>query len=358
MQIRVVHKDHFGPPYIPKPLYVKIDIKTYEYALNSILPLVYPDTKKEGKVSERLEHMMGEMANEINADLKQYVGEVDLLQSDGSVRMEAFVSKKPVNGPYKKDGGPDSVKADKNLVRELELKWSGVMKENGEIDEKIFNRYKQDPNYKPRIQTLDDIIALRKKNKNETPSGKLEMAITGLLYKFLKDDFIVMRASEYDDRANGADNVIVNRHTGDVVCAFDEVHDEEGGERHNGKLAKVAKNAEKGGTTIKYGFTFEKDATTNQTTLVRKAIEHVPSFYLGLAPDELAELLEHMQFDIHAGVNKVELKILDKLISSLEEQVDGLKNNRRVHRGVQKSVQNFEASLERMKELRTKVKVT
>lgn len=45
MQIRVVHKDHFGPPYIPKPLYVKIDIKTYEYALNSILPLVYPEAK-------------------------------------------------------------------------------------------------------------------------------------------------------------------------------------------------------------------------------------------------------------------------------------------------------------------------
>jgi hypothetical protein len=268
--------------------------------------------------------------------------------------MDAYVSKKQVDGPYKKTG-EGSVKQDKDLVRNLELKWSGVMRENGEIDEEIFNRYKTDPNYDPPIKTLDDIIALRKKNKNETPSGKLEMAVSGLLYKILKDDFVVVRASDYDDRINGADNVIVNRHTGDVVCAFDEVHDHEGGDRHQGKLAKVVKNAEKGGTTIKYGFTFEKDSETQQTKLVRKAIEHIPSFYLGLAPEELQDLLGGMQFDIHKGVSKVELVIFDKLISSLERQVTSLKENTRINKGVRQSVGNFEISLHRMKELRTKI---
>lgn len=306
--------------------------------------------EKPKKVTEKLETMMKNIAQEINQDLRQYI-DVDMLNEDGSVKMESFVSKKPVNGPYQKSGGPDSVAADKQLVKDLELRWSEVVGEDGKINEKAFNSYKTEHG----VESLDDIVVLRKKNRNETPSGRLEMAVTGLLYKILKDDFVVVRASDYDDRANGADNVIVNKHTGDVVCAFDDVHDQEGGDRHRGKLAKVAKNAEQGGTTIKYGFTFEQDLSTQEKKLVRKSIEHIPSFYLGLAPRELNQLLENMQFDIHQGVNNVELVIFDKLINSLEEQVKNLKNNQRIHPGVRQSIRNFEASLERMKELRGQV---
>jgi len=296
---------------------------------------------------EKLEGMLSAMSTEINQELRASIGH-DILNNDASINMDSFWTKK--GGPYKKEGADDSVKADKEMVRDLELRFSGVKNEDGSINEKALISYEKEYG----TTDFDEIIQIHKKNREKQSNHKLEMAITGLLYKVLKSEFVVVRSSLLDDYTAGVDNVIVNKRTGQVVCAFDEVHDQKGGGREKEKINKVSKKAEKGGATIKYGFTFEKDSVSNETKLIRTAIDHIPSFYLGLTPEELEELLNSMEFDISKEVTKVELKIFDILIKSLEEQIDMLENNKKIDEKIRKNIQNFKNSLKQMKDLRAK----
>ncbi|HTX87283.1 MAG TPA: hypothetical protein VMC41_04445 [Candidatus Nanoarchaeia archaeon] len=191
----------------------------------------------------------------------------------------------------------------------------------------------------------------------------LELAATAIFHKVLQEKFIVVRSSVFDDYENGVDNIIVNKETGDVVCAFDEVRenvaghevvrrkDEEGvmdeKTRTEGKEEKIKKKARSGGTKIKYGF-----GHLAAGKLVRKQITGVPLFYLSVEAGELDKLLQEMDYD-SAAPNDAELAIFDKLIASLAEQVEMLKGEK-IHPDVARNLANFEKSLAEIGELRKK----
>jgi pyruvate dehydrogenase complex dehydrogenase (E1) component len=101
-----------------------------------------------------------------------------------------------------------------------------------------------------------------------------------VFHRILGREFVVASASVYDDYFNGIDTVLVDKETGDVICALDEVHDEEGRARHQKKIESIIKTAKKGGAKIKYGITFEKDDKTGANKLVQKTISNIPKFYL------------------------------------------------------------------------------
>ncbi len=154
----------------------------------------------------------------------------------------------------------------------------------------------------------------------KNPANLTEMALTITLHKFLKNDFIVARASRYDDYNNGVDQVIVDKKTGDVICGFDEVFTsgfDGGGEK---KVEKMKKIKEKGGAEIKYGATLENDQ------LVRSHIKNVPAFYLALSKDELKELLEVLA-NKNTVITEVEINIFNKLLDSLETQASQDQDN-------------------------------
>ncbi|MFZ4631613.1 MAG: hypothetical protein ACOYL8_00205 [Patescibacteria group bacterium] len=150
--------------------------------------------------------------------------------------------------------------------------------------------------------------ATEKKSSNLT-----EIAITIMLHKILKKDFIVARASNYDDYNNGVDNVLVDKLSGEVVCGFDEVLSniaDDGGAKKEAKLEKIMA---KGGARIKYGAKLENGK------LVRSEVRNIPAFYMSLSKDELANLLESIKNN-PSEIGLVEENIFNKLINSLEAQ--------------------------------------
>lgn len=105
------------------------------------------------------------------------------LTEDCRIDMEAF------NKIYSKE----IIKKDQELIEKYESEW-----------------------YKGLSQ--EDI----KKERLKTDGEKLEMLKTTVFAKGLGQEFIVARTSRYDDIKNNIDNVILEKETGNIICALDE----------------------------------------------------------------------------------------------------------------------------------------
>ena len=132
---------------------------------------------------------------------------------------------------------------------------------------------------------------LHEKHK-ESDGEKLEMLSTALLQKNMGDNFIVTRASEHDDIHNGIDNVLLDRRTGNVVCAFDEVGDVRG-DRYAKKVNDVMdKNIHQSGVSLKYGLGIKHD--NEEVVIERREVRNIPIFYLALDERLIAKGLKEI----------------------------------------------------------------
>jgi hypothetical protein len=164
----------------------------------------------------------------------------------------------------------------------------------------------------------------------------MEMAVTALLSKMLGKNFLVVRTAAYDDYKNGVDNVILDRITGEVVGAFDEVHEGGDGRRTEEKKLKIEKIAKRGGAKIRYGLTM------SEGKIKRASLENVPLFYLGLESAELVELVAGLGENDQAKMEK----IFQKLLSSLVTQHGEL--TRSASPALQERLASFGQSLSRL----------
>lgn len=119
------------------------------------------------------------------------------------------------------------------------------------------------------------------KSKLKKDGEKLEILKTVILNKFLSESFVVVRTSTYDDYKNGSDNIIMERETGNVVCALDEASDISGRDLEAKKQKILTQNAKQNGNSIKYGITKEDGESL---TIGQGPASHVPMFYLTLPP--------------------------------------------------------------------------
>ncbi len=179
----------------------------------------------------------------------------------------------------------------------------------------------------------------------EKGSGTIaEMTMTVILNKLLNKDFIVARASDYDDYKNGIDHVLVDKNTGFVVCGFDEVVDDlQGYYSVVSKKEKMKNIVAKGGSQIKYGATIEKEQ------LVRSSFENVPTFYVALSTPELGKLLEAVKNDPEA-ISAEEDKVFNKLVLSLQEQASKFTRNFGLNREAKLAIHNLIAAFERRRQ--------
>ena len=155
-----------------------------------------------------------------------------------------------------------------------------------------------------------------RRDTEKNPATLTEMALTVMLYKYLKEYFIVARASDYDDYNNGVDQVLIYKPTGEVVCGFDEVIGNFGDDGGLKKAAKLEKIMARGGAQIKYG------AKMQDGILVRSEVRNIPAFYMSLSKAELGELLESLETN-GDKTSLVEDRIFAKLLNSLEAQAAG-----------------------------------
>lgn len=151
------------------------------------------------------------------------------------------------------------------------------------------------------------------RSTEKNPANLTEMALTLLLHKELGDDFIVARASKYDDYNHGVDQVIIHIPSGEIVCGFDAVIGHQGDDGGAKKEGKIARMLAKGGARLKYG------AKLEDGRLVRAAAKNLPVFYLAISKEELGALLKSISQAPRAS-QPIEDQIFEKFLNSLEEQ--------------------------------------
>ena len=97
--------------------------------------------------------------------------------------------------------------------------------------------------------------------------------------------------------------------TGEVVGAFDEVHEGGDGSRMDKKKEKILKIAKRGGAEIRYGLKLENGK------LARAGLTGIPVFYLGLDSAALTELIQ--------GLATRDEKKMDQAFETLRASLDG-----------------------------------
>ena len=154
-----------------------------------------------------------------------------------------------------------------------------------------------------------------KENKSKANGEQLEMLKTIIFHKNLGSDFIVVRSSRFDDIKNGIDNVIINKKTGDVICAFDEVCPRKG-DRYTQKQETILKRNTKGGVSLKYGIKF--DGNSEKPSF--RGLNGLPIFFLALHPSEIQKGIDELNNEhIEKGLFKVFLAEIDMQIKKMEE---------------------------------------
>jgi len=261
------------------------------------------------KLSESLEVV----SSRINQELKTFAGGEELLDSNLRVKMDCF--------------GGEEIKSDLKLVEDREKSFAPD-----------FDNQKVQENFK--ANTPEQALAGWQEEKARSQSNLRELAITYLLTKKFQDKYIVVRSAKYDDYENGVDNLIMDK-DGHVVCTFDETIDKKGSDRTKDKEKKIIRKAQKGGITIRYGFTI-KDGK-----LSKGEIRNIPGFNLKLSSQDTKELLAGLEYDPDKSLSDTEEKIFTALMTDLEEQRKLLLKNLDTEsrdpkvRAVRKNLENF-----------------
>lgn len=186
-------------------------------------------------------------------------------------------------------------------------------------------------------KTKEEMVVSREKN----PSSIAETAATLLFDKVLGDDFIIVRASTYDDYENGADQLIVDKKTGAVICGLDDVIGHIGDDGGTKKKGKMDAKMKKGGASIKYGLTMDNGE------LARKSLRHIPIFYFSLSKSELDGLLKSLAAEQN-DLSQEETAIYAKLVNSLAAQVSEYGADESLHPELKNNLRNFAPSLRKM----------
>lgn len=273
--------------------------------------------KKRESPTDMLKNMLSAQSKETNEMVEKEYGLKGLLSRDAALEAEG----------YGEQYGEEAIKADAEFVRKCEIDFSSA--NNPNVQAFYLEKYG--------AKNEDEVIAKWRENKSHEKNGQMEMAVTALLAQKLGKDFLVVRTAPYDDYKNGVDNLIFDRTTGEVVGAFDEVHEGGAGQRTKEKELKIKKITERGGAKIQYGLKFVDGK------FVRGPLEGVPVFYLGLESSEL--------LDLEAGLRENDAvktdKIFEKLISALADQHAMLEKSASAS-GVRARLVSFSKTLSRL----------
>ena len=210
------------------------------------------------------------------------------------------------------------IKADKKWIEELRGIW-----QRGAVSDSQWSWIL------PREQIL----------KQTTVGDVWEMLAMAILHKNFGKDFIVCRTSEYDDARNKVDSIILDKKTGNVVCAFDDVGDTSGRVFQQKKSDVQKRNWERGGADLFYGLSF--DERRGRGELKKSQSPHIPLFYFACSEGDVRKALE-----VFSGgrTSPDEQKIFKKFTESFREQIDELRHGP-LHPKLEQRLRSFEVIL-------------
>jgi len=193
--------------------------------------------------------------------------------------------------------------------------------------------------------------------KMESEGEELEKLKTAIFNKKLGNNFLVVRASRHDDtkrgdkknKRKGVDNVILEKDTGNIVCALDEVG-ATSGPRYEAKEVKTMNVNKEGGAYLKYGLRYEPDKK-GKPVLKLGDVKRVPLFYLALRSDLIDKGIKDFIPSL-TETSKTEEMLFEYFIQSMESQVKKLLleiADREENREIRSRIKNFRKTLERLK---------
>lgn len=222
-----------------------------------------------------------------------------MVGSDCRINMSAYWD--TLGGPYPNKGAPETVKKDAQLVKAKEVEW-------GQLDDERVRKH-----YHPSGEEEASREAW-KLHEREKDGALGEALVFSLLARALGDRYLVVRSSEFDDYFNGVDTLVVDKKTGETVCAFDEVVGGELGPRHKEKLEKNRKRVEQGEAFgVKYGLSVNREGK-----FVRTGCENLSGFALRLPKDTMLDLLRDVQPD--TGLGDAEREVLLAMLNEARAQ--------------------------------------
>ena len=267
---------------------------------------VTPQHEKKERISslEKLKTVMARIADEVNRDVTKKYGLDGLV--DDSLHLDAGNFSKDQGGIY-----------EGTIISEDQDSIDALDRYNCSADNERTQKFYKD---EYGIETPEGIVAKHREKKEASKSNQAEMIITALLHKVLKERFLVVRASVFDDYKHGIDNLILDKETGAVICAFDEVLENEGDKERGAmkKIEKIKRIAVKGGTEAKYGVALKEQK------LVRSSARNIPVFYLTLESKDLIELADDLFEHQEGSTTKAEEKLFAHLVQSIKEQKEML----------------------------------
>jgi len=222
----------------------------------------------------------------------------------------------------------------------FELKKEGVPVDyNGRVDINFFNTIYPEGELSQDNKLVD---SFKERWYSEVGSGidYLEMLKTAIFKKFFGAKFIVVRSSYYDDIENGVDNIILERETGNVVCALDNVGDIKGESFEEEKEKVLKRNIVQGGITLKYGFLPGKD---NKGFKLGK-IESLPVFYLALSKTKIEEGIKKF-VPSPQGKSDKERELFEYFLATMTYQTEELLLREVLDLEVRKRIEDFKDSL-------------
>ena len=178
------------------------------------------------------------------------------------------------------------------------------------------------------------ILEKRRQREGE----QLEMLAYGIFIKNLTEEFVVARASSHDDRANKVDTVILDRKTGAIICAFDEVGDTMGID-YEKKQALVRDYNLKGGASLKYGIGIvEKD---KKKIITLSSVANIPLFYIALPSDRIKKGMKEFMPD-PGNQSEFEEKLFIYFVAIINAQIQALElYSRRLDPNLKKKLEAF-----------------
>jgi hypothetical protein len=269
----------------------------------------------------------------------QFRQEQEIEKNPEVEKMESFMEKMAFE--LKKEGIP----VDKDCRLDLESFKGVYPSEELEKNKKLVEEREKEF-YKTLLEkglSLKECKEERKKRIGE----KMEMLTTGIFYKNLNKDFIVVRSSIYDDIINGVDNIIVERKTGNIVCALDEVGENFGIEYEKKKDKVLRKNIETNGVNVKYGFRVKQEKDKMKLELGER--KNIPIFYLALPEEYIKKVLKSFQPSLKEQSDD-ERKLFSYFIATMDSQAKALElGYESLHPTLRKRLRHFANSIEKFK---------
>jgi len=172
-----------------------------------------------------------------------------------------------------------------------------------------------------------------------------------LFNKYLGDKLICVRTSEYDDIFNHVDNLLIDKESGEIICALDEVaaiFDK----RYMEKLKKVRSTNTGNGAITRYAITY------NGTQIIPVInIEGLPLVLIALPEVALWKAIDKLDFEKMEVYEDYERNILEHFMTIIGSIIDILESEIKLleRQGIisekTKVMNDRKTKLQRLKEL-------